>query len=268
MWYEASPLLQYIIISTYKSRSDLWCTGSYNFYCEKMDYQQIEGNRRGSVLFCCNEYIYCKISEKNNTMKLRCREYQRLKCPAKATIDKTTKLLSPHSEHCHESQSSEVVNCSFIADLKKCAAQSTRKLTEIYETVAVSYPAEVVVATPYKKVRLSMVRARQHVTSFDLSSTSSEAVCGVCRGDVVERYIFIPCGHHPFCFSCGTRIMSSLRLENGIFVVNCPICRLPVNSLNRMFDHNNWQLFTWYYKYVSTVIFLCKHLPESKYFFK
>ena len=204
-----------------------------------MDYQQVEGNRRGSLLFCSDGYLYSKISEKTNTMKLRCREYQRLKCPAKAIINKTTKLLSAHGDHCHANQPSDVVNFAFITELKKCAAESTGKLNEIYNTLASRYPAEVVGATPYSKVRLSMVRARQHATAPELGSTTSMAICGICRGEVVEKYIFIPCGHHPFCHSCGTRIMSSLRLINGIFVVNCPICRVPVTSLNRMFDHNN-----------------------------
>ena len=195
-------------------------------YTAIMNYTTAEGKHRGSKLYFHEGYTYMSYRAKETKVYLRCVNNRKCNCRGRAELSGST--ITRVAAHNHELQQDEGEEKRFIKDLKDAVANEPDiKLSETYQRVAEKYPEKISEKYPFKRLRVTLQRARNR----------RPARCGICFESMVERWAFIPCGHFPFCETCSATIDGD---NDDIFfrVIVCPICRRPLESRQRLFDVN------------------------------
>jgi hypothetical protein len=68
----------------------------------------------------------------------------------------------------------------------------------------------------------------------NIESSNPEKTCIICTHR--KRHTFcIPCGHSIFCTICAKQYILNSDNDTDIKIAKCPICRLPINKINRIY---------------------------------
>ena len=94
-----------------------------------MEFERIEGRRKGSTLFCADGYIYTKNNEYKGKVNLRCAAYKK-NCTGTAYID--VGMLFTNKPHNHPRNFEEVEKIKVEARIKKQSESLTKTHRDIY----------------------------------------------------------------------------------------------------------------------------------------
>ena len=94
-----------------------------------MNYEKLEGHRKGSNIFCCDGYMYSKKNEYRNKINLRCFLYKK-DCSSTAYIE-FRKFFNNH-KHNHPKSFAVIEKTKIEARIKNQSETSTLAPRDIY----------------------------------------------------------------------------------------------------------------------------------------
>ena len=100
-------------------------------------------NTRGGLLICCNGYMYTKKLERKTCIRWECSQRRSLNCKGAVTTDASTENITSLCAHKHDGDFSKVEAMKIKATMKKHAAATRGKPSQILADAAVSAPVEV-----------------------------------------------------------------------------------------------------------------------------
>ena len=115
-----------------------------------MEYEMIEGKRKGSKVYCSNGYIYIKNNEYNGRMNLRCQFYRK-KCPGTASIENGQ--LFENRSHCHDGDSNSIQKLKIGAKIKEDSEETPLALRDIFNNHVEDSNAQI---SPYPNLSSTM----------------------------------------------------------------------------------------------------------------
>ena len=95
-----------------------------------MNYEKIEGRRKGSNIFCCDGYMYSKNNEYKNKINLRCVLYKK-DCSGTAYIE-FGKFFNNQKDN-HPKSYAEIEKTKIEARIKNESETSTLARRDIYK---------------------------------------------------------------------------------------------------------------------------------------
>ena len=137
----------------------------YNFRT-KMAYRQIEGDRRGSILYVHNNFLYSNFRDTEAKNILRCREWRKSNCKGMGSIRKRDDVFTVMHDHSHDVEEKAVSVLEMKHEMKRRAETSNEPIRRIFDEVCATAPQDVDIVQSSRKYPIQTKTKRRTSVTY------------------------------------------------------------------------------------------------------
>ena len=128
-----------------------------------MAYLKIEGERRGSIVYVHNDFLYTNFRETDLKKVVRCRDWKKSNCKGMGFIRKNDDRFITTIEHSHNSDVNMVSILKMKSEMKTRAEGTNEPLRRIFDQVCSSFPEDVATRISFNQVENTLYKRRRSV---------------------------------------------------------------------------------------------------------
>ena len=151
-----------------------------------MAYRQIEGDRRGSILYEHNNFLYSNFRNTETKKILRCREWRKSNCKGMGSIRKRDYVFTVMQDHSHDVEEKAVSVFEMKHEMKRRAETSNEPIRRIFDEVCATAPPDVSIS--FNQVENTLYKRRRSVEPPLPTSAIESSEILVTHPDLCDAY--------------------------------------------------------------------------------